>query len=73
MWYFVAFLAGCLIAGLIFWLWKRGNQPTALAGYSPEKAEKERERITEHAKEERDKLADESKQAKDRIDDFFEH
>jgi len=69
MWYLVAFLAGCLIAGLILWLWKRGERQP-LAGYTPEQAEKERERITAHAESEREKVADTAKKARGAIDDY---
>jgi len=69
MWYLVAFLAGCLIAGLILWLWKRGERQP-LAGYTPEQAEKERERITAHAESEREKVADTAKAGHDAIDNF---
>ena len=69
----IAFVVGFLLAACVPWILRRikGKSDT-LSGYTPEQAEKERERITGHAESERDKLKEESEKAKDRIDDFFE-
>lgn len=73
MWYFIAFLAGSVLCGIVAWVvWRNSEKINPLSGYSREQAEKERDRITGYAESERDRLKEESERATDRINEFFD-
>jgi hypothetical protein len=72
MWYLIAFAGGCILAGVVPWLWRRMRQNAGARTfpYDPEAAEKKKERIISHAKDERNKVKDIADKARDAIDDF---
>jgi hypothetical protein len=74
MWYLIAFAGGCILAGVVPWVWRRvfhGKQLGAsLGAYDPDKAEKKKERIIKHAEDERNKVKEEADKARSTIDDF---
>ena len=71
MWYVIAGVLGALVAaGLIYAYQKLRSQPGALAGYTPEQAEKERERIQAHADQFRDRIKAETEKGHSEVDDF---
>ena len=69
MWYVVAFVAGALVVG-IYTYYRVRKTASPLDTYTPEQAEKERERIVAHADSFRDRITEETAKGHDEIDDF---
>jgi hypothetical protein len=75
VYYLLAFAGGCILAGIVPWLWRRFRHSRQGTGftYDPkaaEEAEEKTERIVAHAKDERDKVTDTADKGRSAVDDF---